>query len=245
MRSPAYRKASLWGAFLFWLLTLSPTGASAERALDGDTLVLDDRRIVRLIGINSPEFGSDGRADEPLAREAKTHLQQLLEGRRLTLTYEDERYDRYGRTLAHVLADNDDIQLAQIRAGFAFAVAVPPNTREASRYFAAETSARQQRRGVWAHPYFQSRAATELTADANGFRLIHGQVQAVERERHGTVLTLTPNVAIFVPHSASADFSPPLSAFVGKMVRARGWLSAREQRLRMRIAHPAMLSLDR
>lgn len=237
-------KASQWGAFLFWLFALSASATGAERALDGDTMMLDDRRVVRLIGINSPEFGKDGRADEPLAREAKAHLQQLIDGRRLTLTYEAERYDHYGRTLAHVLADNEDVQLAQIRAGFAFAVAIPPNTREATRYFAAETAARQQRRGVWAHPYFQSRAANALTADAAGFRLIHGQVQSMERQRYGTVLTLAPTVTIFVPHAASADFSPPLSEFVGKMVHARGWLSAREQRLRLRIGHPAMLSVD-
>lgn len=246
---PVQPKAPLAGAFLFWLCAVcfagyaTQTTAAGARALDGDTLVLGDRNIVRLIGINSPELGRDGRADEPLAREAKTHLQQLIDGRELTLGYEAERYDHYGRTLAHVAANNDDIQLAQLRAGLAFAVAVPPNTHAAARYFAAEAVARQQRRGVWAHAYFASRAAVALTTNDAGFRLVHGKVLAVTRERYGMALVLAPNFTILVPHAASAEFTPPLAAFAGKMVRARGWISAREQRLRMRIGHPAMLAL--
>ena len=240
------RKASLAGAFLFWLgaLYLGAAHAADARALDGDTLILSDRRIVRLIGINSPELGRDGAADEPLAREAKAHLQHLIDGRELRLDYEAERHDHYGRTLAHVLAAGTDIQLAQLRAGLAFAVAVPPNTRTATRYFAAEAIARTQRRGVWGHTYFAPRAAVTLTAKDTGFRRIHGKVLTVTRERHGIALALAPNFAIFVPHSAAADFTPPLTAFVGKMVQARGWISAREQRLRMRIGHPAMITLN-
>lgn len=250
---PVQRKASLAGAFLFWLCgALGFVGAcyavdasaAGARALDGDTLVFADRRIVRLIGINSPEFGRDGRADEPLAREAKAHLQRLIDGRALTLDYEAERYDHYGRTLAHVLANNDDVQLAQLRAGLAFAVAVPPNTRAAARYFAAEAVARTQRRGVWAHKYFASRPAATLTTDDAGFRRVHGKVLAVTRERHGVALALAPRFTIMVPHTAASEFAPPLSEFVGKMVHARGWVSAREQRLRMRIGHPAMLALS-
>ena len=240
------------GAFLFWLCVFSVgalaayatnAAAAGARALDGDTLVLSDRRIVRLIGINSPEFGRDGRADEPLAREAKAHLQRLIDGHEVKLSYESERYDHYGRTLAHVVAGNEDVQLAQLRAGLAFAVAVPPNTRAAARHFAAEAVARRQRRGVWAHAYFDSRPAIALTADAAGFRRVHGKVLAVTRERHGIALALAPNFTILVPHAASAEFAPPLAAFAGKMVRARGWISARGERLRMRIGHPAMLTL--
>lgn len=248
---PVQRKASLAGAFLFWLCGAlgfvggcyaTDAAAAGARALDGDTLMLSDRRIVRLIGINSPELGRDGRADEPLAREAKARLQQLIDGRRVTLSYEDERYDRYGRTLAHVLADNEDIQLVLLRAGLAFAIAVPPNTRAVTRYLAAEAVARAQRRGVWAHAYFASRPALTLTTDDAGFRRVHGKVLAVTRERYGIALALAPRFTILVPHAVAAEFAPPLDEFVGKMVYARGWVSAREQRLRMRIGDPAMLT---
>lgn len=251
-RTAVQPKASLAGAFLFWLRAVvvgigachgTHAMATGARALDGDTLVLSDRRIVRLIGINSPELGRDGRADEPLARAAKAHLQRLIERRAITLEYEAERYDHYGRTLAHARADNEDVQLGQLRAGFAFAVAVSPNTRAATRYFAAEAVARSQRRGVWGEAYFASRPAIALTNDATGFRRVHGKVLAVTRARHGIALTLAPNFTILVPHAASKEFAPPLAAFVGKMVHARGWIGAREQRLRMRIDHPAMLAL--
>lgn len=49
-----------------------PGGFSArvEHVYDGDTVRLADGRKVRLIGVNTPELGREGRADESHARAA-------------------------------------------------------------------------------------------------------------------------------------------------------------------------------
>ena len=42
---------------------------------DGDTLVLNDGRKVRLLGINTPELGFGGEASEPYAVDAKDYVE--------------------------------------------------------------------------------------------------------------------------------------------------------------------------
>ena len=44
---------------------------------DGDTLVLNDGRKVRLLGINAPELGFGGEASEPYAIAAKDYVKSL------------------------------------------------------------------------------------------------------------------------------------------------------------------------
>ncbi len=84
-------------------LTLAGTGVVKE-IVDGDTLILDDGREVRLVGIQAPKLplGRAGFAEWPLAREAKAALSNLALGRELTLSHGGRRTDRHGRLLAHL-----------------------------------------------------------------------------------------------------------------------------------------------
>ena len=75
---------------------------SVAKVVDGDTLRLVDGRSVRLIGINTPELGRDGRKAEPFAVAAQRRLRALVEASngRVGLVPGRESKDRYGRTLA-------------------------------------------------------------------------------------------------------------------------------------------------
>ena len=59
--------------------------ATVRHVVDGDSVILADDRPVRLIGINAPEFGRDGRPDEPLAVAARERLRELAQGRSVQL----------------------------------------------------------------------------------------------------------------------------------------------------------------
>ena len=69
--------------------------------IDGDTIdvsVKGETKRVRLLNIDTPELGRDGVSDECLAREAKARLEELLPaGTKVSLEYDVERQDRYGR----------------------------------------------------------------------------------------------------------------------------------------------------
>ena len=96
--------------------------ARATEIVDGDTLVLEDGRQVRLVGIQAPKLplGRSGFEPWPLADEAKAALAELALGRELRLAYGGRKTDRHGRALAHLeTADGLWVQGALLGAGLA------------------------------------------------------------------------------------------------------------------------------
>ena len=57
--------------------------------IDGDTVVLDDGKEVRLVGIQAPKLplNRPNFKEWPLAREAKDELEKLVLNQRVTLSY--------------------------------------------------------------------------------------------------------------------------------------------------------------
>lgn len=115
---------------------------------DGDTVtVLDDHRVqhkVRLAGIDAPEKGM------PYGQRSKQHLSDLVFGK--TVTLEGDKVDRYGRTVAKVIVNGRDVNLAQIAAGMAWHYKKYDREQSASDrtlYGAEELNARAARRGLW------------------------------------------------------------------------------------------------
>ncbi len=109
---------------------------------DGDTITVrmgGNVVKVRLNGIDAPE------KSQPYGVAAKTKLAALTLGRRITLRGAEK--DRYGRTLARVYADGDDVCLAMIRAGYAWHYTRYSNDAGLA---AAEREARASKRGLWA-----------------------------------------------------------------------------------------------
>ncbi len=125
--------------------------AKVSAIIDGDTLVVDGGERIRIIGIDTPERGRDGKPGEPYAKVASDYLARLIPpGTTIGLAFDNERQDKYGRTLAHVLrANGEPVAVALLENGYARTLVIAPNTRQASCYAAIEERARQQRRGIW------------------------------------------------------------------------------------------------
>ncbi len=111
------------------------------RVVDGDTLRLGEERV-RLIGIDTPERG------ECFADRATERLRELA-GRRVRLVYDEERTDRYGRTLAYVFAGDVHVNAALLREGLAEPLVVRPNDRYADTFARLARRARGAGRGMW------------------------------------------------------------------------------------------------
>jgi len=71
--------------------------------------------------------------------------------RSVTVRYDAERQDRYGRTLAYVWRARDRrfIQADLVAGGYARTLRVEPNTRHAERLDRLQAKARAARRGLW------------------------------------------------------------------------------------------------
>ncbi|HEX7045575.1 MAG TPA: thermonuclease family protein [Burkholderiales bacterium] len=218
--------------------------AHVVRVLDGDSLRLADGREVRLIGINTPEFGKEGAPDQPLAAAARDRTRALVENRAVRLGFDRERFDRYGRTLAYVtLGDGRDLQRVLLEEGLAWFVAIPPNVARLDEYRAAEAAARRQRRGIWRLSVYEPVPAERLAPDhPGGFVRLAGTVRAVRFRRGFVLLALGNGVHLTLPRAADSGFPAP-AALAGRRVLARGWLTRHRSGLRLRLTHPAMLEL--
>lgn len=77
-----------------------------KKALDGDTVLLDNGDRLRYAGINALELqGVDGKP-EPFALEAYQRNRELTEGKTFCLEKASRERDRYGRALGDLLLPN-------------------------------------------------------------------------------------------------------------------------------------------
>jgi micrococcal nuclease len=140
-----------------------PTGPTAEaqlvRIVDGDTIrVLVDgvEEPVRYIGIDTPEPNATSVATpEPFAQAATDANARLLAaGGSLRLERDVSDRDRYGRLLRHAWVEDDGrwtlVGLALLAEGFAQVTTYPPDVKYVDPFLAAQRSAREAGRGLWA-----------------------------------------------------------------------------------------------
>lgn len=235
------KKASLAGAFFVSAIWLSaaqafcPTPAglssvSVQRVVDGDTLRLSDGRSVRMIGLNTPELGKQGRSDEPFAVAARKRLEALVadNGGRVGLRAGRQGKDHYGRTLAHVYdANGANLEAQMLADGLGFQVAVAPNVELVACQQAAEASARQAGRGVWR----QSPVLKAQQIQRSGFAVVSGRVSKVQRNRGGIWIELQDALVLRVAPNLVGQFDTArLQALQGQQIEARGWIVDRSRR---------------
>lgn len=97
---------------------------SVERVIDGDTLVVNQNPVslpVRLIGVNTPETVHPFKPVEFYGKEASDYLKYRLEGQTVSLSFDSERQDKYGRLLAYVYLEDTLINAELIEKGYGFA----------------------------------------------------------------------------------------------------------------------------
>ena len=122
---------------------------TCKRVIDGDTIVLEDDRHVRLIGINSPE------SNERHYLTAFFDLKFKVKGKVLRLEYdpineEKNHLGKYGRLLAYVYYNGSLINEEIIRDGCAKVYLKYPFDKEKQLLFQkAEKYARDNKLGIW------------------------------------------------------------------------------------------------
>jgi len=115
--------------------------ATVTRVVDGDTIVVrlgtGREERVRYIGIDTPERGG------ACAQEATDANARLVEGERIRLVRDTSERDRYGRLLAYVYRDRDDLFVNEelVRQGHAKAKRYEPDTRLAEQLERAASGA--------------------------------------------------------------------------------------------------------
>jgi len=127
-----------------------PQAALVVEVVDGDTLMLAGGIKVRVLGIDAPEMEKDGHPADFLAHQAKAALAELTLNRTVSLEYDRQRYDHYGRLLAYLfLPDHTLVNAELVRRGLAGVYFIAPNLRYQKELLTAQQEAIEAQRGVW------------------------------------------------------------------------------------------------
>jgi micrococcal nuclease len=138
------------------LVANGSANAQLERVIDGDTIVAQvggHEERVRFIGIDTPETVKPNTPVQCFGPQAHELNARLLgaAGTPLTLHFDRELRDRYGRLLAYVYRARDNlfVNARLIDAGAARTLEIAPNTAHAVQLSDLQHTARAAGRGLW------------------------------------------------------------------------------------------------
>jgi apolipoprotein N-acyltransferase len=133
------------------------------RAVDGDTVELENGEKVRLIGIDTPEawYGPklerdarrtkrDHRTIMKMGKRAADFTKKLVTGKKVRLEFDVEKRDRYGRLLAYLyLPDGKMLNSELLSEGYAQVYTFQPNVKYLDKFLELQKEARDNERGFW------------------------------------------------------------------------------------------------
>lgn len=123
------------------------------RVIDGDTIEINysgKKEKVRLIGIDTPETKHPTKGVQPYGLQASAFTKENLEGEKVTLEFDVQERDCYGRLLAYVYTqDGTMFNGWLLEEGYAQIATFPPNVKYEEFFKTLQKEARQNNRGLW------------------------------------------------------------------------------------------------
>lgn len=173
-----------------------PEGVVAY-CFDGDTIKLQDRRVVRLAGIDAPEKARNGEPAQYYSGQARATLESLLRGKKVALEFPGTGLkDRYGRLVANIiLPDGKSANELMVSAGSAYFYPhqdLNPEFQEKLRE--AQADAIHERRGMWERLLSLPLAQESFTGNRNSLRffpegcLVARKIAPRNRENFGNLM---------------------------------------------------------
>jgi micrococcal nuclease len=137
-----------------------PANVRVTHVVDGDTIDVampdGDEETVRYIGIDTPETVKPDTPVQCGGPKAHEVNEQLVGGRTVTLRFDAERRDVYGRLLAYVYLPAARpggrplfVNAELVRLGLARTLTIPPNDSFASLFARLAARAGALGRGLW------------------------------------------------------------------------------------------------
>lgn len=125
-----------------------------ESVADGDTIrvFLDgETKLVRVIGIDTPEVNGPNTKEECYGREASDIMNAVVTGKNVTLEYDESqgRLDKYDRVLAHVFLGVENVGALLIEGGHAKEYTYRTPHAYTDRYRELEAAAQLNSYGLW------------------------------------------------------------------------------------------------
>lgn len=123
--------------------------AMVSRVIDGDTIELSDGRIVRYIGINTPELHHPKKKVQCFGKESREKNRELVEGKTIKMERDVSETDRYKRLLRYVWIGDVFVNEYLVSNGYARQATFPPDVQYSERFQKAAEDARLANKGLW------------------------------------------------------------------------------------------------
>jgi micrococcal nuclease len=232
---------------------------TVTRIVDGETLVLDDGKVVRLIGALSPRARDAAATPGAWPPETDTikALSDLVLAKKIKLAFSGRRADRYGRALAQVFLEErgreEWVQGTLLANGYARAYGLPESFACARELLAHEAEARRKRLGLWSNGVYRAMSADrpgELMKLRGKYVRVIGTIVSVGRTKGATYLNFSNDWRTdFTARidkrvlAANPEFDRSLDGLANKTVVLRGWIERRNGPL-IGIADPSQLEMQ-
>lgn len=123
------------------------------RVVDGDTFEINfdgKKEKVRLIGVDTPEsVHPDANRNVKEGKLTSEYTKKYLEGKEVTLEFDVQERDKYGRLLAYVWYEGEMYNKHLLNIGYAKIATYPPNVRYVDEFTALQEVARENKVGLW------------------------------------------------------------------------------------------------
>jgi len=120
------------------ILSTATDGYKVLRVVDGDTIVVDyngTEEKVRMIGIDTPEsVHPDSERNTAQGKKASKYTESMLEGKYVTLEFDVQERDKYGRFLAYVYLNGKMFNKTLLENGYAVVSTYPPNVKYVNEF---------------------------------------------------------------------------------------------------------------
>ncbi len=116
-----------------------------KRVIDGDTIELENGKIVRYIGIDAPEVSYD----DCFGQKATKMNKELVEGKMIELVQDVSVRDKEGRYLAYIYVNGNFVNEYMVKNGYAFALSYAPDVKYSSLFSEHQRTAKYNRWGLW------------------------------------------------------------------------------------------------
>lgn len=195
---------------------------------DGDTLLLEDGRRVRLLGVNTPELGNGKQPDQAFARAARQAVESFFtDGQQVWMQTDMQLLDRHGRLLAHVfkgesIARGENLEQSLLEQGLAWHVAMPPNLQLAACLASAEDKARHERLGLWARYAPTVLEGKGLTT--GGYQRIRARVATVVLADAWWINFADDFAAVIYPENQKYFSRARVAGWEGRWLELEGWI---------------------
>lgn len=204
-----------------------------SEVIDGDTVRLSNGKLLRYIGIDTPEIRIKKENDfvyspQPFSLKAKEYNRKLVENKIVEVEFDVEKKDRYGRLLGYCFVNGVFVNAKLIEEGYAVLYTYPPNVKYVDLFVKLQKKAREEENGLWGGFAAINHADAHLYI--NQIRTVRGRVLNIYKSSKCILLNFgrdwrTDFTAVIFNNSLNFFYEKgidPLVFYKGKLIEVSG-----------------------